>query len=273
MIRAVLCCLCCFLPDGVFGVETDEIEVPVMAGDSFTLRTGLTEIQSDDEIEWRFGSSRTRITRITAGNVTRYEDEKFRGRLKLERQTGDLTITNVSSEHNGVYQLSIIIKNKKTINRFAVTVYATLPTPVIFSDPSQCSERSRIVLCSVLNVSHVTLSWYKENGLLINISVSDLSISLSLPLEVEHQDKNTYRCVINNPISNQTKHLDISGLCQTPSDCDLCFDTTEAVIRLVVSALMGVAAVAAAVLLINDIRRAGRTYKIKQRYSDVPDTK
>ncbi|ROL45389.1 CD48 antigen [Anabarilius grahami] len=250
---------------GVFGVETDEIKV--MAGDSFTLRTGLTEIQRDDDVEWRFGSNGTRITRIAAGNVTRHDDEKFRGRLKLERQTGDLTITNVSNEHNGVYQLIIIIKNKKTSKRFAVTVHATLPTPVIFSDPSQCSERSRIVLCSVLNVSHVTLSWYKENGLLSSISVSDLSISISLPLEVEHQDKNTYICVINNPVSSQTKHLDISGLCQTPSDCDLCFDTTEAVIRLVVTALMGVAAVAATVLLINDIRRAGRTHKIKRRYT------
>lgn len=107
----------------MFGGETDEIKVPVMAGDSFTLRAGLTEIQSDDEIEWRFGSSRTRITRIAAGNISRYDDEKFRSRLKLERQTGDLTITNVSNEHSGVYQLSIIIKNKKTIKRFAVTVY------------------------------------------------------------------------------------------------------------------------------------------------------
>ncbi|XP_067272577.1 CD48 antigen-like [Pseudorasbora parva] len=207
---------------GVFADPDGLKSVSVMEGDSVTLNSDLTDIDDEDLILWRFGANKTLIAEINVldDRITVYDDVpdgRFRDRLKLDHQTGSLTITNISTEHAGDYQLKTNSQSKS----FSLTVYARLPVPVIINNSSNCSSSSSSsssscsLVCSVLNVSHVTLSWFKGNSLLSSISVSDLSISLSLPLEVEYQDKNTYSCVLNNPISNQTRHPNITQLCHT----------------------------------------------------------
>uniref|UniRef100_A0A8C1MC76 Ig-like domain-containing protein n=1 Tax=Cyprinus carpio TaxID=7962 RepID=A0A8C1MC76_CYPCA len=190
-----------------------------MEGDSVTLHADDTDIQRKDLIMWKFGPKDILIAQINRKNNKRtifYDsaDERFRDRLKLD-QTGSLIITNTRNTDSGLYKVHSS-RSETPLNTFSLTVYAPPPIPVFTRDSSQCSSSSYCSLvCSVVNVSAVTLSWYKGNSLLSSISESDLSISLSLPLEVEYQDKNTYSCVLNNPISNQTTHLDISEVCQT----------------------------------------------------------
>ncbi|XP_043078577.1 uncharacterized protein LOC122327343 [Puntigrus tetrazona] len=217
-------------------------EISAMEGDSVTLDSDFYEMD-DYVIQWAFwteNTSRAIISKeVNRNTVYDVLDGRFRDRLKLDDQTGSLTIMNTTNEHTGVYYLQI---NNDSWSFYYLAVYAHLPVPAISRDCSSSSS-SCSLLCSVVNVGHVTLSWYKGNSLLSSISVSDLSISLSLPLEVEYQDKNIYSCVINNPIRNQTTHLDISRLCHTCSDSEHCCGFTEAVIRLALSALVGVATV------------------------------
>ncbi|XP_056614152.1 natural killer cell receptor 2B4-like isoform X2 [Triplophysa dalaica] len=213
------------LMNGVFGVDADEVKsVSVLEGDSVTLRNDDTEIQTQHQILWMFGPQDSRIAEIHKKIIDMFEsNEIFGNRLKLDGKTGSLNITNVRITDSGQYKLLIISNGGISNKRFNVTVYAHLSVPVIIRDSSQCSSgRSTVtkcvLLCSVMNVTHVSLSWYKGNSLLSSISVSDLNIRLSLPLEVEYQDTNTYRCVVSNPITNHTQHLDINELCQPCSD-------------------------------------------------------
>ncbi|XP_051765468.1 hemicentin-1-like [Ctenopharyngodon idella] len=219
-LRLLLLCLCLWRLGGVSGDYNEVKSVSVMEGDSVTLHSDLTEMKDGNVIQWRFENTLIAEINVTADNFTVDDDDldgRFRDRLKLDNQTGSLTITNITMKQAGDYELKI----NRMIKNFTLSVFARLPVPVISSNSSQCSSSSSSscsLVCSAVNVSHVTLSWYKGNSLLSSISVSDLSISLSLPLEVEYQDKNTYSCVLNNTISNQTQHLDITQLCHTCSD-------------------------------------------------------
>ncbi|XDV24096.1 hypothetical protein PO909_028362, partial [Leuciscus waleckii] len=95
-----------------------------MEGDSVTLNTGVTEMMDDDLILWRFGNENTLIVKINVqdDSMTVYDDVldgRFRDRLKLDDQTGSLTITNTRTEHAGVYQLQTNSVRKS----FNLTVY------------------------------------------------------------------------------------------------------------------------------------------------------
>ncbi len=107
--------------------DTDAVEsVSVTEGESVSLNTRLTGIQTRDIIQWTFGYPVTKIAEINreGGIVSTFDGDAagFRDRLKLDNQTGSLTITNTRTTDSGHY--TVIIKGAKTTTyRFNVTVY------------------------------------------------------------------------------------------------------------------------------------------------------
>jgi len=107
----------------VFGA--DELKsVSVMEGDSVTLQINVTEIQTGDEITWTFGINRSLLagTDGVTIKIPDYLDERYRDRLKLDKKTGSLTITNTTTEHAGDYEVIISGSSTETKRRFTVTV-------------------------------------------------------------------------------------------------------------------------------------------------------
>ncbi|XP_051763235.1 uncharacterized protein LOC127519755 isoform X2 [Ctenopharyngodon idella] len=90
--------------------------VSVKEGDSVTLNTGVNELQRDDVIRWRHQN-------VVAGIDNNYV-QLYRGGLELDRQTGSLTITNITIEYAGDYEVDVTISSRRyTIHKsFSVNV-------------------------------------------------------------------------------------------------------------------------------------------------------
>ncbi|XP_073717495.1 uncharacterized protein [Misgurnus anguillicaudatus] len=112
--------------NSVFGDEVKSVSV--MEGDSLTIHTDFTDTQADDvTIVWTFGPQKSTIAKINSepkGNkISIYDDVldgRFRDRLQVNNQTGDLTITDITTQHTGVYEIQITVRSKIIQKRFNV---------------------------------------------------------------------------------------------------------------------------------------------------------
>ncbi|XP_073793441.1 uncharacterized protein isoform X8 [Danio rerio] len=239
-------------------------------------------------IEWWFGGSR--IARIKRGilDSPQYKDERFTDRLKLDNQTGSLTIINTRRTDEGVYELTITTDNEESTRRFNLTVNAHPSTITSQNPPSSESatgvfgvdevsvkEGNSVTLHTHLQIKRDEESVWSFNKTWIAKVIEDKLAynedgEFQNRLKLDHQ---TGSLTITNTRTTDsgvyifTTIIDNKQLTRrfsvTVYDCNLCFDSPEAVIRLVVTVLMGVAALAAVVVLVYDIK----TRREEERFS------
>ncbi|CAM4660540.1 unnamed protein product [Leuciscus chuanchicus] len=179
------------LDHGILAVEPDSdgVLLSVMEGDSVTLNTGV-QTNQQEKIKWYFND--TRIAQIT-GDLNKIctdvqcneGTERFRDRLKLDNQTGSLTITNTRTEDSGVYKGQII--NGSSIPRiFNVTVNAV-----------SAAERDQMKRKSVMEGESVTLhtgktndsTWYINDILIAEITGDQSKICTDVQCKERFRDR------------------------------------------------------------------------------------
>ncbi|XP_048050773.1 uncharacterized protein LOC125270831 [Megalobrama amblycephala] len=232
------------------------VQISVKEGDSVTLNSDLTEIKDDDVIQWR--SEFTSIAEINkrVDRITVYDDVldwRFRDRLKLDNQTGSLTITNITTEHTGLYELQINSVRKIFFLRVFVEISVKKGDSVTLnSDLTEMKDVDVIqwrfgnTLIAEINVTADRITVYDDvldgrfrDRLKLDNQTGSLTIT---NITTEHAGD----YVLINGAKLSSKGFRVSVY-----DSVHCCGPTEAVIRLVLSALVGVATV---ILLVYDIR-------------------
>ncbi|XDV23894.1 hypothetical protein PO909_028249, partial [Leuciscus waleckii] len=95
--------------------------------DSVTLNTGV-QTNQQDRIRWYFNyiciaQINRDQSKICTDVQCNDDTERFRDRLKLDHQTGSLTIMNITDTDSGVYQLQISSGSSDTEKTFNVILY------------------------------------------------------------------------------------------------------------------------------------------------------
>ncbi|XP_052446644.1 uncharacterized protein LOC127988128 [Carassius gibelio] len=188
--------------DGVFGATEVSVSVSVMKGDSVTLHTGVSELQSDDIIEWM----REDDLIIAEVKNNKYEIRSFKGRLELDHKTGSLTIKNITSRHEGTYILDIGGRNLISKN-FTVTVHDVVESVSVMEGDSLTLHTG----VTQIQGSDV-IRWFGNQGTLI----ADLKMSNPEPLRFRMRYRLSFliKTVMLKLFSNckQTKAGTIDGL-------------------------------------------------------------
>uniref|UniRef100_A0A8C7H6E1 Leucine-rich repeats and immunoglobulin-like domains protein 1 n=1 Tax=Oncorhynchus kisutch TaxID=8019 RepID=A0A8C7H6E1_ONCKI len=139
-------------------------------------------------------------------------EKRYKNRLHWNNVTGVFTLSDLQIYDSGVYTMENTDEGMTT-HIFQLTVYYVLSKPqVTVHDDISCS-----VMCSVENGREVTLSWYKGGEILNQTSSPDHNITLSLPLKLDEQNRDSYRCEAANPVSKETAVVPHSCIESDPS--------------------------------------------------------
>ncbi|XP_026106622.1 uncharacterized protein LOC113078540 isoform X2 [Carassius auratus] len=181
--------LCLFFVCGASAVDPDRASVSAMEGDTVTLHTGV-EMNQTDRMTCYFGVNR--IAEITGDQSKICADavckERFRDRLKLDHQTGSLTIMNTRTTDSGEYNLKITSRNINNI--FNVTVHGVPAAERDEMKRKSVKEGESITLDTrVIKKPTDLMRWYFNDSLIAEITGDQSKICSDVQCKERFRDR------------------------------------------------------------------------------------
>ncbi|KAG5285632.1 hypothetical protein AALO_G00005610 [Alosa alosa] len=123
----------------IASLESEKRRLTAQVGQAVLLQPEIPNLKTNDQFLWRFHSnSRSVKSIIVQSQVLKDEvHTEYKGRFKdsllLDRNTGSLTIRNITTSQSGLYHLQIMGDENVSDWYFNCSVYAPVSTPNITS--------------------------------------------------------------------------------------------------------------------------------------------
>lgn len=192
------------------------IPMKVLEGNNVTLDPGIEKLQKDHTLKWTQGPDFDGTLIAQWKDSETFIHDAFKDVLQLNERTGALTINRITKDLAGFYCVQNLWGTDPHIRRkYFIMVYEHVPIPHISSAPTNLTQSDGIcsISCSVRNAPEVLLSWYQGKQKIVEISDSDISVNLTLPLQIQSQPEANYTCRAANPVSNATAVLNSTEWC------------------------------------------------------------
>ncbi|KAK9967222.1 hypothetical protein ABG768_001630, partial [Culter alburnus] len=177
---------------GVSGVDTERVSV--IERDSVTLHTEVLTNQQD-RIRWYFNDIRiAQINRDQSKICTDVQcnkgTERFRDRLKLDHQTGSLTIMNIIDTVVGVYQLQISSGSSDSEKTFFIALFGVSAAEREEMKRKSVEEGESVTLDpGVIRKLNDSLTWYFKDILITEITGDQSKICTDVQCDERFRDR------------------------------------------------------------------------------------
>ncbi|XP_067271079.1 carcinoembryonic antigen-related cell adhesion molecule 1-like [Pseudorasbora parva] len=176
----------------VSDVNTDKVSV--IEGDSVTLHTGV-QTNQQDRIRWYYKDIRiAQINRDQSKVCTDVQcnegTERFRDRLKLDHQTGSLTIINITNTDAGDYQLKIIHRDNSDSGKTFTVAYGVSAADRDEVKRKSVKEGKSVTLDpGVMKNTNDSMMWYFTDVLIAEITGDQSQICTDDQCEERFRDR------------------------------------------------------------------------------------